>query len=121
MKVKFQADNDLRRAIVRGFLRRLPAADFASQPLDAVDDVAVLHLAAQAGRIVVSHDVTTMPRAFTEYYRTAHSPGVLLTPQSWRLAEAIEHLVLVWEVTDASEWQDRICYLPTFEDFRMTK
>ena len=60
-----------------------------------------------------------MPRAFTKYRRTAHSPGVLLTPQSWRLAEAIEHLVLVWEVTDASEWQDRICYLLTFEDFRM--
>jgi hypothetical protein len=95
VKVKFQADNDLRRAIIRGFRRRLPAADFESQPLNAVDDLAVLHLAAQAGRIVVSHDVTTMPRAFTEYCRTAHSPGVLLTPQSWRLADAIEHLVLV--------------------------
>ena len=67
MKVKFRADNDLRRAIVRGFLRRLPAADFDSRPLDSVDDAAVLRLAARAGQIVVSHDVSTMPRAFAEF------------------------------------------------------
>jgi hypothetical protein len=119
VKVKFQADNDLRRAIIRGFLRRLPAADFQYQPLNAVDDLAVLHLAAETGRIVVSHDVSTMPEAFAEFRRTSHSPGILLTPQSWAIAEAIEHLVLIWELTDASEWQNRICYLPTFADFQI--
>jgi Domain of unknown function (DUF5615) len=119
VKVKFQADNDLDRTIVRGLLRRLPGADFQSEPLTAVEDFAVLQLAAQAGRIVVSHDVKTMPPAFAEYRRTGHSPGVLVTPQLWPLADAIEHLVLIWELTDASEWQDRICYLPTFADFRI--
>jgi hypothetical protein len=119
VKVKFQADNDLGRAIVRGFLRRIPSADFQSQSLNAIDDLTVLQLAAQAGRIVVSHDVSTLPRTFAEYRRAGYSPGVLLTPQSWPLAETIEHLVLIWELTDASEWQDRICYLPTFADFRV--
>ena len=60
-----------------------------------------------------------MPQAFTEFRRTNHTPGVLLTPQFWAIAEVIEHLVLIWELTDASEWQNRICYLPTFADFRL--
>lgn len=119
MKVRFQADNDLRRTIVRGVPRRLPMADFQTQPLNDIDDLAVLHMAAEAGRIVVSHDVRTMPQAFVELRRTSHTPGVFLTPQSWAIAEVIEHLVLIWELTEASEWQDRICYLPTFSDFRM--
>ena len=119
MKVRFQADNDLRRAIIRGVLRRLPTADFQAQPLNDVDDLAVLHMAAEAGRIVVSHDVSTMPQAFAEFRQTSHSPGVLLTPQSWAIAEVIEHLVLICELTESSEWQDRICYLPTFADFRI--
>ena len=96
----------------------MPSADFQSDPLDGVGDLAILHLAARTGRIVVSHDVSTMPRAFAEYRRTGRSPGVLLTPQLWPLADTIEHLVLVWELTEASEWQDRICYLPTFADFQ---
>jgi hypothetical protein len=119
VKVRFQADNDLRRTIVRGVLRRLPAADFQYQSLNAVDDLAVLHLAAEAGRIVVSHDVSTMPQAFAEFRRTSHSPGILLAPQSSAIAEVIEHLILIWELTEASEWHDRICYLPTFADFRI--
>jgi hypothetical protein len=78
-----------------------------------------LRIAVEAGRIVVSHDVSTMPQAFAEFLRTGHSPGLLLTPQSCAIAEVIEHLVLIWELTEASEWQDRICYLPTFADFRI--
>ena len=60
-----------------------------------------------------------MPYGFTEYRQTRYSPGVLLTPQLWPLADSIEHLVLIWELTEASEWENRICYLPTFADFRV--
>ena len=76
-------------------------------------------MAAEAGRVVVSHDVSTMPQAFAALRRTGHSPGVLLTPQSWAIAEVIDHLFLIWELTEAVEWQDRICYFPTFADFRV--
>jgi hypothetical protein len=43
---------------------------------------------------------------------------VLLVPQLWPLAETIEQLVMIWELSEANEWQDRICYLPTLLDFR---
>jgi hypothetical protein len=118
VKVKFQADNDLRRAIVRGVLRRQPRIDFRHAPLAGVDDLTVLHLATQESRLLVSHDVTTMPVVFAEYRRTRHSPGVLLVPQVWPLADTIEQLVVVWDVSEAEEWVDRICYLPTLADFR---
>ena len=102
---------------MRGVLRRRPGIDFSSEPLDC-DDVTVLGIAAHSGRIVVSHDVSTMPEAFRRFRATAHSPGVLLTPQNWPVANAIEQLFLMWELTDAAEWRDRICYLPTLSDFR---
>ncbi len=95
MKVKFQADNDLDRAIVRGVLRRRPVVAFEARPINAINDYAVLDMAAAAGRILVSHDVSTMPAAFAEYRVNAHHPGVLLVPQLWPLATAIDHLVLI--------------------------
>lgn len=118
MKVKFQADNDLDRAIVRGVLRRRPVVDFRSQPINDVDDLTVLRFAAQENRILVSHDVSSMPPAFAQYLRGGHSPGVLLVPQLWALIDAIEQLVMIWELSEAAEWQDRICYLPSLADFR---
>ena len=118
MKVKFQADNDLDRAIVRGVLRRRPSVDFRSEPLAGVDDLTVLQVAAQQTRILVSHDISSMPAALAAYRRTGRSPGVLLVPQLWPLADTIEQLVVVWELSEASEWVDRICYLPTLADFR---
>lgn len=118
MKIRFQADNDLDRAIVHGVVRRVPAVNFRFDPLDAVDDVSVLRIAASEGRILVSHDFRTMPTAFAEYRREAHSPGVLLAPQLWPLGDIIERLVLVWELSEAEEWQNRICYLPTLADLR---
>ena len=121
MKVKFQADNDLDRTIVRGVLRHGPVIDFRSEPINDVDDLTVLHLAAQESRILVSHDISTMPEAFARYRQGGHSPGVLLVPQLWALADTIQQLVMIWELSEAAEWQDRICYLPTLLDFRSHK
>jgi predicted nuclease of predicted toxin-antitoxin system len=67
MKVRFLADADLNRAIVTGLLRREPAVDFLSAQeagLRGMNDAAVLALAAQQKRVLVSHDVGTMPAHF---------------------------------------------------------
>ena len=72
MKVLYQADNDLRKAIVRGAVRREPRVNFRSAQaahLDGVPDPEVLAFAAVEGRILVSHDFQTMPK----YFRQGHT------------------------------------------------
>ncbi len=64
MRVLYQADNDLRKAIIRGVVRREPQIDFRSAQaahLDDVPDSKVLALAAREGRILVSHDSRRSP------------------------------------------------------------
>jgi predicted nuclease of predicted toxin-antitoxin system len=64
MKIKYLADENLRRAIVLGLRRREPAANFV-QAYEAhargKDDPTVLQIAAEQNRILVSHDVRTIP------------------------------------------------------------
>ena len=49
--------------------------------LDGVPDGEVLRLAAEQGRILVSHDENSMPGHFREFVAAGNeSPGVLLAP-----------------------------------------
>src|ERR1017187_4396501 len=114
--IRFLADADLNEGIVAGCLRREPAMDFMSANqarLEGVSDPAVLALAADQDRILVSHDFHTMPRHFADFVR-AHgsSRGVLLIPQHLPMREAIEELLLIWGASSAQEWEDRILKIP---------
>ncbi len=54
--IRFQADADLRQAIVTGTLRRQPKLDFRSANeagLEGIKDSDVLAIAAQDGRVLV--------------------------------------------------------------------
>ena len=116
MKVLYQADNDLRKAIVRGVVRREPQINFRSAQaarLDGIPDPEVLALAADEGRILVSHDFQTMPQHFREFTQGRRSPGVLLVRQDLPVGEAIETLVLIWEASEADEWLNRFCLVPS--------
>lgn len=69
MKVRFLADANFNQKIVAGLLLREPAIDFALPQAmipEGMKDPDVLDLAHFSGRIVVSHDVTRMPRWFDE-------------------------------------------------------
>ncbi len=116
MKPRFLADADLHLDVVTGVLRREPAIDFqsASEVLaEGMQDPEVLALAAQEERILVSHDVSTMPGHFQRFLATGgESPGVFLIPQSLPIAMAIDELVLIWVASEASEWRNRTAWLP---------
>ena len=81
-----------------GALRREPSLDFLSAQaagLRGMSDPEVLELAAQQQRVLVSHDVGTIPAHF-RLYRTAekHCAGVFLVPQSLDVRTAIDELLL---------------------------
>lgn len=117
MKVGFRADNDLDRDIVRGLLRLEPNIDFESEPLNGLEDQAVLLIASREDTILVTHDISTIPPLFFRLREDRDLPGVLLIPQNYPIGKAVERLHLIWVLTDATEWRNRICYLPTLADF----
>ena len=115
MKIRFLADADLNHDVVKGVLRREPMIDFriaAGGELRGLSDPEVLALAASEGRILVSHDRKTMPRAFAEFVSAISSPGAFIISQKVDHLTAIEALPLVWAASDAEEWANHICTLP---------
>lgn len=115
MKIRFQADADLNQDIVVGILRREPRVDFRTADdagLRGLNDPQALALAARDGRILVTHDRKTMPAHFAEFIRTNTSPGLFVVSQKTDLLDVIEGLLLVWGVTEAEEWVNKICTIP---------
>ena len=115
MKAKFLADEVLRRAVVLGVRRREPTISFVTSSdvgARGMDDAAVLKMAAQHGRIVVSHDVRTMPNHFRAFVEREAHPGLILVPQRLKLSTTIEDIVLLWLASEPAEWANRICFLP---------
>lgn len=115
-RVRFQADANLNASIIKGLLRRQPLIDILTADtagLAGIPDPEVLARAAEAGRVLVSHDYHTMPSHFAEFLASGHhSPGVLLLHQQLPIAQAIEALLLVWDASEPEEWRDQLTYLP---------
>ena len=115
MPIRYQADTDLNQIIVSAVVRRVPAIDFRTATtagLAGLKDQEVLAVAARDGRLLVSHDQTTMPRHFAEFIRSHRSPGLIVVPQHVPLGEAVGDLILIWTVTQSDEWTNRIVFLP---------
>lgn len=115
MKVRFQADADLNHIIVKATLRLEPGIDFQTAlvaGLAGMADRDVLRLAAEQGRILVSHDRKTMPSHFGQFIRSENSPGLLIVSQKEPISRVAEELVLIWLATEPEEWVNRIRSLP---------
>lgn len=113
--VRFQADADLKQAIVTGTLRRQPNIDFQSvnaAELEGKKDSEVLAIAAQNGRVLITHDRKTMPAEFGKFIVSQTSSGVLIVSQNLLVSDAIEAVILIWEASTAEEWVNQIMSIP---------
>ena len=55
-----------------------------------------------------------MERHFREFTSTQTSPGLVLIPQKRvSIGQANEGLVLLWDVVEAAELENRICLIPS--------
>jgi hypothetical protein len=110
VKVRFLADADLNKVIISGVLRREPVIDFLTAHaagLRKMKDPEVLALAAEQRRVLVSHDVGTIPAHFRAFRAAGkHSTGLFLIAQSLDIGTAIEELLLIWLASEASEWEN---------------
>lgn len=115
MKIRFQADADLNEDIVTGVRRREPRMDFrtaAEAGLRGLTDERVLQLAAEDGRILVTHDRRTMPREFAAFIATQRSPGVAILSQRTSVLDAIEDIILIWTASEMEEWTNTVLTIP---------
>jgi predicted nuclease of predicted toxin-antitoxin system len=115
--VRFLADEDVDGDLIRGLRTREPAMDVLdvkTAGLRGMADPALLELAAQQDRILITHDRHTMTRHFIERLDAGKpAPGVLILPQQRSaIGEVIESLLLVWTASRADEWRNQIAYLP---------
>jgi hypothetical protein len=81
LSLRFQADADLKYAIVRAVRQREPGIDFApaaESGLEGVSDPELLERAAQEGRTLVSHDRRTMLAHFRARPEAGKSSAGLL-------------------------------------------
>ena len=114
--LRYLADKDLDNRIVRGMRRAAPDIDFVRAQdvrLGAQGDDLVLIHAADAGRLVVTHDVSTMTAAaIRRTQRGESSPGVIVVPQTLSIGRAIDELIVIAAASEPDEWRDQILYLP---------
>lgn len=115
MKPRFQADADFNEDIVSGVLRRVPEIDFQTANeagFESLGDYEILAIAANDGRILVSHDRKTMPIHFGTFIETNTSRGVFIVQQDAAIVRVIEDLILIWSASEAEEYINSIRTLP---------
>ncbi|HWQ33343.1 MAG TPA: DUF5615 family PIN-like protein [Blastocatellia bacterium] len=117
MKIRFQADNDLNGVIIRQLCLRNPEVDFQSARMlglhEGISDDKVLELAAQENRILVSHDLKTMPDHFGRFILNRTSPGLILIAQLVPIGVAVEWLNLIWQASQPEEYVNRMYRIPS--------
>jgi hypothetical protein len=81
--------------------------------LIGANDEAVLGWAAASGRILLTHDVTTITLwANRRIAKGEVMPGVFVTARSLAVGQAIDDLILLAECSEPDEWAGSILYLP---------
>ena len=114
--LRLATDEDFNNRIVRGLLRRQPDLDILRAQdtgLARKKDDEVLAWASSEGRILLTHDVTTMKQA--AYDRIAAGlamPGVFEVSQDVPIGRAIDELLLLVLCSDDEEWRGQVRFLP---------
>ena len=114
--LKLAVDENFNNDIVRGLLRRNPTLDVVrvqDVSLSGADDPTILEWAAQEGRVLLTHDVSTLTRyAYERVEKGLPMPGVFEVGRHVSIGRAIEDILLLAECSEEGEWEGQIRYLP---------
>lgn len=114
--LRLAADENFNNTILRGVTRRLADADIVriqDVGLSGADDPTVLVWAAEHGRVLLTHDVSTMTRYAYERVEAGQAmPGVFEVPRQVPVGQVIEDIVLLIEASLEGEWEGQVRYLP---------
>jgi len=114
--LRFAADENFNGDIVRGLLRRNPKLDIVRVQdvgLSGADDPSVLQWAADQGRIVVTHDLSTLAKhAFQRVAAGQPMPGIFEVKSVAPIGQTIDDLILLAECSFEGEWEGQVRFLP---------
>jgi hypothetical protein len=109
-------DEDFNQRILRGLKRLQPGLDHAlvqDAGLEGAADPLVLARAAELNRVLVTHDLKTMPKhAYARVQTGQAMAGVIAVPKRLSIGMAVEELHLIVECCEPSEFIDRVLFLP---------
>ncbi len=112
----FLADENFDGNIVRGLMRRQPELDIARVQdvgLSGADDPSVLKWAAQANRILLTHDVATITKyAYERVSAGLLMPGVIEVRSNQAIGEVIDDILLLAEYGSIDDIQNQARFRP---------
>lgn len=113
---RFAADENLNNDILRGVQRQHGEFDVVriqDTEIAGADDPKVLEWAANEGRILLTHDVKTMPtHAYQRLANNLPLSGVFIIPTSLPVGSVINELMLIIYTSTPDEWSGRVMFLP---------
>jgi len=114
--LRLVSDENFDGDILRGLFRRNPMIDVVRVQdcgLMSANDPEVLAWAASEGRIVLSHDRTTLPAFAYDRVRAAEPmPGVFAISDSMGIGQAVEEILLAAECLSADECKNLVRFFP---------
>ncbi len=114
--LRLAADENFDNGILRGLRQRRPDLNVVRVQvigLSGTDDPKILAWAPQEGRVLLTHDVQTIPRNAFERVRVGQlMPGIFALAADTPIGQAIEDLLLLAEGSLEGEWDGQVLYLP---------
>ncbi len=114
--IRFVADENFSGILVRGVLAKRSDADIVRAQDTAmlgVSDPALLAWAAEQRRILLTHDVNTMPGfAYKRVKAGLPMPGVFVVIRDEPAGKIIDDLLLLIECSAEDEWEGQVTFLP---------
>ncbi len=109
-------DENLNHRILRGLKLRFPNLDYViaqETKLKGGQDSILLAWAADQNRILVTHDLKTVPKlAYDRVAAGQPMPGVFAIPKGLPVGRAIEELATLIECCHQSDLENLVAYVP---------
>jgi len=117
---RFLADHNLDQRIIDGFIRRVAGVDcilLRHVQLERAEDETVLAWAEATARVVLTHDVNTMPGFAYERIRNDQGmSGLVVIPDDLGIGAAVDDLVVIATRFDLGRLSQRVLYRPLRTD-----
>lgn len=88
-------------------------SDCAEDQVERAEDPELLSWAAEQNRILITHDINTIPKyAYERIKRGLAMSGVIVVPKDFPIGQAIEELLTIIECSDQSEYINQVLHIP---------